>query len=213
MERHLICGLCGNVNSYLKDGEGNSFRKCAHCALIQKDPLFFPDHSSEYRHYLTHNNDPEDARYLQFLSQAIDPVLPLLKNGMQALDYGCGPGPAIGHILKQHQISCDNYDPIFQKDGIQRQLYDVIFCTECFEHFHHPIRDIKRILSLLKTGGYLSVMTTFYQEENQFPNWYYARDPTHVSFFHTKTMIWIQKQLNLGCIFTDDKKVIVLKKK
>lgn len=208
----INCGLCGTNLQPVNGTVNGLFGKCPVCALVQKNRDCFPNIMGEYEHYLTHNNDPEDLRYIKFLRQAVDPLLPFLRAGMQALDYGCGPGPAMDHILGEYNIACDNYDPFFRKNGINNQAYDAIFCTECFEHFHQPIKDIQNLLDLLKPEGYLSLMTSFYQNDTQFPDWYYSRDPTHVSFFHIDTMKWIQNKLNLECVFTDNKKVMVLKK-
>ncbi|MEX1121295.1 MAG: class I SAM-dependent methyltransferase, partial [Balneolales bacterium] len=103
------------------------------------------------------------------------------------------PGPALSILLQRQNIECEDYDPYFYPRELT-STYDFIFATECFEHFNYPDREIKRLKSLIKPGGILTVMTINWKNLEDFPNWHYAKDPTHVSFFRQETFDFICKK-------------------
>lgn len=206
----MICKLCEHTIP-LPESE-SQFVHCTNCDLIMKREHSFPLFEEERTHYLLHENGPQYAGYVKFLNRAITPIASLLSPNMHALDYGCGPGPAMDYILKGYGVSCDNYDPIFESDGIKKEAYDLILATECLEHFHYPVVDLKKIVDLIKVNGILSIMTNFHQGREHTENWFYTKEFTHVAFYSIKTMHWIANYFNLELIHTDDTRVVVFKK-
>jgi hypothetical protein len=108
-------------------------------------------------------------------------------------------------MLREQGFRMRDYDPCFAADpGTLECTYDFITCTETVEHFHQPRTEFDRLAGLLRPGGLLAVMTEWLDEdENRFENWWYARDPTHVSFYSRQTLTWIARQwswtLSLPC--------------
>ena len=102
-----------------------------------------------------------------------------------------------GEIAMPKGFEIDLYDPFFypNKEIFTRQ-YNFITCTETAEHFFNPYYEFKNLDSLLLSGGWLGVMTTFLTEDKFFENWYYRRDPTHVVFYAKKTLEIIAEQNN-----------------
>lgn len=92
-------------------------------------------------------------------------------------------------MLRQagHEVAL--YDPFFHPDPRPLlQTYDFVTCTESAEHFHRPAREFERLMSLVRPGGWLAVMTCFQTDDAAFADWHYRRDPTHVVFYREETM-------------------------
>jgi SAM-dependent methyltransferase len=208
----LSCPLCNEKNHQQAiqfQDKRNAFY-CHNCFLIWVHPESFLNSDKEKERYLEHNNE-ETEGYRNFLQQAINPVKNELNNESLCLDYGCGPTAILSKILNENAVQCANFDPFFFPKVPQNQ-YDFIFATECFEHFHSPKTEIVKLHGLLKSNGKLVIMTSFWNEETKFENWYYLRDKTHVSIFHIRTFEYIAKKWGLGISFTDNKRVVVLEK-
>ncbi len=206
----MNCPLCTTQLS--SNISSNKFNHCNTCDLVFRSKGDFISQAEEKKHYEHHQNGPQHAGYLDFLKRAITPIALHLQRGLDALDYGCGPGPALDFMLKDYGIKCDNYDPFFFPDGIKKEQYDFIFATECLEHFHDPREELENIFDLLGKGGLLSIMTDMHQGIGCFPDWYYVKDPTHVVFYSLNTMNWIADQFGLKLIFCDQKRVCVFEK-
>jgi SAM-dependent methyltransferase len=185
---------------------------CPNCELIFVASNFWPSIDTERIRYLQHNNSPEEPGYVSFLNRAVAPTLPFLKPKIKALDFGCGPGPAIEVLLKEQDISCVNYDPIFFPEW-PLDDFDAIFATECIEHFHKPEASFRLMLSVLKSGGILTLMTHPYDDHTDFTKWYYTKDETHVSFYHHKTFEFIAENFNLKLLDVPEKRVYIFRKK
>ena len=72
------------------------------------------------------------------------------------------------------------YDPLYsQEDGVLSKRYDFITASEVVEHLHHPARDLDRLWSILKPGGWLGLMTKLALGKTDFANWHYKNDLTH----------------------------------
>jgi hypothetical protein len=57
-------------------------------------------------------------------------------------------------------------------------------------------------------------MTYFHPKKDEdFFNWHYVRDKTHISFFSQKTIKYISGKLNMEILFTDGQKTAVFKKR
>lgn len=188
------------------------FTHCLVCDLIFRVPKESFTGLGEKKHYLMHQNGPQHDGYVSFLKRAIDPIKPHLLPNLRALDFGCGPGPAINHILQSYEVHCDNYDPFFFPEGIKKKAYDYIFATECVEHFFQPNQAFEKILSLLKVGGFLSIMTKMHPGLIKMNDWYYIKDATHVSFYSEKSFMWIALKHKLKVVFKDHKSVVVFKR-
>jgi 2-polyprenyl-3-methyl-5-hydroxy-6-metoxy-1,4-benzoquinol methylase len=176
------------------------------------DKSFFIDPVEEEQRYLEHNNDIKDNEYRAFLSRLSDPLKEKISPGSNGLDFGCGTGPALADMLTQDGFKVELYDPFFFPDenALSKQ-YDFITCTETAEHFYDPFKEFKTLDSLLKPGGWLGVMTSFLTSDDEFENWYYRRDPTHVTFYCEKTFQVIASQRNWKCEIRS-KDIVLLQK-
>lgn len=206
------CKLChSKVDNIVIGADSRTYYSCAICALIFADKRHHLDSKQEKERYLNHINSLKDSDYLDFLSRAVNPALPFLNSRMKGLDYGCGPVTAIQHILQKESIECDSYDPFFLPK-MPQPPYDFIFSTEVFEHFFNPSLELTNISGMLKNEGLLIVMTEFHQGKYHLKDWYYTRDPSHVCFYNLDTFNFICKHFKFKRIFTDNKRVIILKK-
>jgi hypothetical protein len=201
----------GSVRARLTSQDGRTFILCPVCELIYCDPAIHLDIHLERDRYDTHQNNPKDESYLRFLRQVVNPVGRLLKPGFRVLDYGSGPGPALGIILKEYGIEVELFDPIYAPE-VPEGSFDAIFSTETFEHFHHPKDDLLRLSALLKPGGLLSVMTEQWTDIERFSSWNYTRDDTHVCFYHARTFDWIARQFGYRVTYNDARRVVCLTK-
>tara|TARA_Y100000296_G_scaffold50505_1_gene57903 strand:- start:36 stop:593 length:558 start_codon:yes stop_codon:yes gene_type:complete len=167
----------------------------------------------EKAYYATHKNSIEDEGYVGFLNILLEPLLDLIeqKGETRALDYGCGPGPTLSVLLEQSGIHCDHYDPFFFPKALSPP-YDVITATECFEHFHHPEDELRKLVSMLNPSGLLALMTSRWSTPEKFMHWHYNRDPTHVIFMQEKTINFIEERFGLTCVYRDEKRVVIFQK-
>jgi hypothetical protein len=146
----------------------------------------------ERARYESHENDPDDPRYREFLDRLAQPLTRHLDRGMEGLDYGAGPGPTLSLMLTERGYPTRHWDPFFAPDPepLQRR-YDFVTCTETAEHFFQPGRELDRLDGLLRSPGWLGIMTQLLEDDDGFQEWWYVGDPTHVSFYRPETLEWI----------------------
>jgi SAM-dependent methyltransferase len=182
-----VCRAPGSMPVLSVDGRG--YWRCEICAARFLDPRQLPSREAEHAHYLHHENHPDDPGYRRFLSKLAVPLLARLPLASRGLDYGCGPGPALAAMLREagHEVAL--YDPFFHPDPEPlSQIYDFVTCTETAEHFHRPWQEFAKLMSLVRPGGWLAIMTCFQTDDARFRNWHYRKDPTHVVFYREKTL-------------------------
>ncbi|MBN1864907.1 MAG: class I SAM-dependent methyltransferase [Victivallales bacterium] len=207
------CPLCGGQRTGVEAlrSAGREFYICGHCSLIFVDKAFHLCAGDEKARYETHCNNILDEGYVAFLSRIITPSIEFLEPGMRGLDFGCGPGPTLSRILELRGFPCDDYDPFFVPEP-PRPPYDFIFSTECLEHFTSPGIEIGNICSMLKKGGILCIMTELWATTETFEGWYYARDPSHVSFYHLRTLDFIRDFFRLEDVWNDGSRCAIFRK-
>ncbi|EGC34342.1 hypothetical protein DICPUDRAFT_153446 [Dictyostelium purpureum] len=154
-------------------------------------------------------------------------------NEIIGLDYGCGPGPTLSLMFKEKGFTLENYDPYFlENDKVKQaekylensgnqdnnsdkiaQPFHFVTCTEAIEHFKAPILDLKKIIDgglISKNNGLLLIMTQLLLTDEQFENWHYPRDYTHICFFRPTTFNWISKKFNSNLLEMDEKRGIII---
>lgn len=185
---------------------------CAACGLV------FLDHSShlirteEHSRYRLHQNN-DTPGYRNFLAQVVNPLKAFLSLGDYGLDYGCGPNSVLSLMLAEQGWTMDVYDPYFFPDRNKLTAsYDFITCTEVAEHFRFPHQEfdfVDRVLMRPRTR--LAIMTSLLPSEEQFSEWWYHREDTHVSFYQLRTLQWIAKRWNWNIVFQEGNVVVFQK--
>lgn len=174
---------------------------CSDCFLIFTDPQYILEQSEEKGRYDQHHNDSKDEGYRKFLRTLTEPLNKLLAPNSYGLDFGCGPGPTLSLIMSELGHKTELYDPYyFPNEDILKNTFDFITSTEVFEHLSKPKLEIEKLMSALKPGGYLAIMTQFYFDNTDFASWWYKNDPTHICFYHHKTMEWIAEHYQLNIV-------------
>lgn len=191
------CPLCGSGGaSLLHTGEASlgarPFLLCPGCDLVFVPKRFILSEEDQIARYLTHENEVDDPGYRDFLGRLYYSLRPHLTPGAEGLDYGAGPGPALAAMMREDGFTVTTYDPYFcpNASALDR-TYDFITCTETAEHFARPATEFERLDGLLRKTGWLGVMTGMLDGWEEFPSWYYHRDPTHMGFYSVTTMRWI----------------------
>ncbi|SDC83326.1 class I SAM-dependent methyltransferase [Geotoga petraea] len=209
----MKCPLCDSKNDKFLNHKNRSFYHCDNCDGIYVDKEDYLDVEEEKQRYSTHNNTIENKGYVKMFQRFLDDTVRKFSDDINTvLDYGCGPGPVLAELLKKDGFEVDYYDPVFYPEIDESKKYDLVTCTEVFEHFHNPKENIKKILKKIKKGGYLAVMTYFHDGKDVFKNWFYKDDPTHVFFYNTNTFKYIADEFNLEILFNNSTKHVLLKK-
>jgi SAM-dependent methyltransferase len=211
--KHL-CKICSGSTHQLVDPLLKVvYDVCDTCDFIYKQAAYHVSKEREHHEYNQHNNTFESTGYVNIFKHLInDFILPLKITG-KGLDYGSGPGPVLKTLLMREGYEMFDYDP-FYNDNVDylNHTYDFITSTEVIEHFSDPLKEVKHLVSLLKKGGRLILMTQFRSmDEHAFLNWYYRRDVTHISFYRLKTFQYLETVFDLEIVKTNYKNIIVYK--
>ncbi len=209
----MNCTLCNGARVKLfKKIKYKNYYKCADCDLVFLDKKHYLNIDEEKIRYDFHQNNIEDKAYVEFLNRVIKPTKSFIQNDDIGLDFGCGPNPVLAKLIENSGNNCDFYDPIYFPN-LPEKKYNFIFATECFEHFYSSNNELKKILNLLSPNGILAIMTELNNKSEKFSDWYYIKDPTHVCFYSENTVEFICKTFGFELIYSDKKRVFVLKKK
>jgi len=208
------CSLCLDRRTRLM--YQNSKRAFYHCLVC--DLIFVPqeDHlkpEDEKKIYNFHHNDPHDPKYRAFLNHVAHPLLSYLKPGMEGLDFGSGPGPTLNLMLEEAGFPMKIFDPYYDPDQKNlAQPYDFVTCTEVVEHFNTPSPSWKHLVSLVKPGGILALMTLFHDNTKDFKSWWYKNDLTHVAFYSQKTLRWLAAKFQMRLLYNDQIRAVLFKR-
>ena len=211
-----ICKICGSETREFYDKQFDTkFYHCPNCEFISKDENSIISEEDELKIYRYHNNSIEDKHYVDYFKRFLDSaVMKHVGCGKKGLDFGSGPSPVLSMILKRdYGYEMDIYDMFFspEKTYIDRK-YDLITCTEVIEHLKNPMEYFLLFKELLEDDGTLGIMTLFHvNSDDEFFNWHYRRDRSHISFFTAKTMKVIGEKIGLELVFTDNKRYSVFR--
>lgn len=194
MNDSQFCPLCHSSKTALYFDKKHLFYQCSNCFGLFRAAETYISAASEKARYEEHNNDVSDVRYQNFVSPIVTMILQDFDATHFGLDYGSGTGPVISKILLDNDYSIQQYDPFFANfPELLRKQYDYIVCCEVMEHFHHPYKEFELLKKRLFPEGKLYCMTAVFDDTIDFKTWHYKNDPTHVFFYHKKTLEWIQK--------------------
>lgn len=185
------------------------FIKCNNCHSVFKNPSGFVAFETEKERYLLHDNDVEDIDYQNFVKPLVDEVLLDFSAEAKTLDFGAGTGPVIAKVLSEKGFDLKLYDPFFHPDrSVLEDRYDVIICCEVMEHFRNPHKEFRLLKKLLLPNGKLYCMTQLLPKVENFSNWNYKNDVTHIFFYSEKTIAWIANQFGFSDFKIDGRLIV-----
>lgn len=188
------------------------YYQCRNCRLIIVPPEQRLSPEEEFQRYEMHENHPDDPEYRNFLSRMSKPLLERIPSGSYGLDFGSGPGPTLHIMLEEEGHKMELYD-IFYADhpAVFRNKYDFITTTETVEHLSEPYTELNKLWNCLKPGGWLGIMTKRPGEIEDFKDWHYKNDDTHIIFFCDETFNWLGSQWGVLPDFISDDVVLFRK--
>lgn len=209
----MTCPLCHStdIEDYFSDPR-RSYLHCRGCQLVFVPPCYHLDSAAEKAEYDQHRNNIDDPGYRKFLGRLAKPLIERLAPGSCGLDFGCGAGPALAAMLEDAGLQIALYDLYFYPDTkLLSGRYDFICATEVIEHLAHPSEEIRRLWSLLASGGTLAIMTKMVIDRTRFARWHYIRDPTHIAFYSRTSMQWIASWLGAQLEFIGNDVIFLAK--
>jgi len=209
------CRICGWKTRSLWDEPCSLwYHRCLSCDFLFVEERGFPSPEEERAEYLKHDNHMGNPGYVRFLESFIRKgVRPFLGSARTALDFGCGPGPVLAHLLEQCGLAVDIYDPFFFPDKVYRgKRYDLITATEVLEHIRDPRESFRELKNHLGENGILSIMTRFHpMDDEAFLSWWYRREQSHISFFSPVTLSFLAHCYAMEVVWTDGCAVSVIR--
>lgn len=202
----MNCPLCHSSLTLKKNAQ---FYDCSTCFALVKDSQFYLTPEEEKKHYEKHNNDVNDIGYQNFTAPVTQFVIQNQKQNDKGLDFGSGTGPVISKMLLDKGFTIAKYDLYFEP--IEERLntkYDYIVCSEVWEHFQQPEKELIQLTKMLNANGRLIVMTLLYADAINFETWHYRLDVTHVLIYRKKTMEFIASKFNLELELMTDRLIV-----
>ncbi|MEC9491055.1 MAG: class I SAM-dependent methyltransferase [Halanaerobiales bacterium] len=209
----MHCRVCKDQDLRVLDLD-QKYYYCKECEAIFIDRKEIIKQEEEKERYEGHDNTHQNEGYVKMFEDFLkESVFPFIEDVDEVLEFGCGPGPVLADLLKREDYQVDKYDPYFYPERVyENKKYDLITSTEVFEHFSEPRKEMEFLTFHLKAGGYLAIMTSFHPGPEEFADWWYKWDPTHIVFYNLNTFQKLAEDFNLKIIYTDEEKYIIFKK-
>lgn len=205
----MPCSLCTCATRKFEAIQDREYVQCTGCKAILLSPEYYLSPQEEKFRYSLHNNDVNDAGYIEFVSPIIKKIREDFSPGSSGLDFGCGTGPVIASELKKEGFKIELYDPYFQpKKSVLKNKFDFIICCEVMEHFQEPLKEFHLLRSLLKPGAKLYCKTEIWNEAIEFKDWHYKNDLTHVIFYNRETLEWIRENTDFSSLEIFEKFIV-----
>jgi len=205
----MDCTLCGTETHRFYNHKTRVFYFCSNCFSILLCSKFYLNADCEKKHYELHKNNSSDPRYQKFVFPIVNSIIKNQSTKQNGLDFGSGKDSSISKLLTDSNFKMKEFDPFFKnEEKLIEDTYDFISCCEVMEHFHQPYKSFKLLKKLLKPKGKLYCMTELYSEKMNFDSWYYKNDPTHVFFYHPKTIKWIAENFGYKKYTIDNRLVV-----
>lgn len=209
----LNCPLCGTSSPffYYSEEYERRYHECPLCKGIFMHPGDHVSREEEMERYRTHNNDISDPGYRKFVAPLVKEIALRHHADDRGLDFGAGTGPVITHMLRQQQYNISAWDPFFKKDdSLLQSTYDYIVACEVIEHFHQPGKEFKKLSAMLNPHGTLLMKTDPWTAEEDFSDWYYKNDETHVFFYSRATFEWIRDTYGFSELVMDQRVILLI---
>ena len=208
------CRIC-HASSPLFFRDKRSFYKCPECSLIFTFDL--PGKEAEETHY----KNQWATTDTNFWKKQVDVLLQLIDNyrtPKRILDFGSGSGEMTNEFLKRG-YDVTPLEPMthgYLKDQNYSAKFDVVIAVEVIEHLPKPWEELHEIENVLAPGGiviFSSLLTNSFidrpDKREQFENWWYKDDPTHVSFFCNRVLQKMADMKNYDIDIFDDKAFVL----
>ncbi|MBD3316390.1 MAG: methyltransferase domain-containing protein [Chitinivibrionales bacterium] len=195
----FACRLCGSTSCRRRlDGWNRELIECSECSLIFVPRRYHLGADKERRRYALHNNSMHDAGYLKYLRGFRRELLAVPISKPSVLDFGSGRECVLTRLLRDEGLWAHAYDPLYDigKDALQRR-YDLVVMCEVIEHLRNLRDELALVRRCCVDGGYVVIRTETYTDVTDFGSWWYAADPTHINFFHPKTMSVVAQFLQM----------------
>ena len=175
-------------------------------------PEYHVSAGEEKERYDLHQNDYWDQGYHDFLREFFEPVKTFLVSGDRGLDFGSGPCPVLARMFRDEGFYMEIFDPFYSDNPAPLSgEYDFITASEVVEHLRDPFDELDRLCRLLKPGGILCIMTGMLPGEENFGEWFYKNDKTHICFYSPPAFRWIAGKFGLKVEWASGN-VIILRK-
>ncbi len=187
------CRLCGTA-SPLFFADRRRFFKCPECALIFT--LETAEKSAEEAHYKKQWAETDPG----FWKGQVDVLLRLIERyraPRHLLDFGSGSG-AMTEEFQRRGLKVTPLEPMihgYLKDQNFSCTFDVVVAVEVIEHLPGLWQELKQIERVLDQDGivvFSTLLTNSFIDaadaQQQFAEWWYKDDPTHVSFFCNRAL-------------------------
>lgn len=207
------CKICHTHTHTIEDTQmGWVFYRCPKCHFISKDERFLLDNLEEKSQYDMHENSMQNSGYVAMFEKFIKNFLLPFKTQGKLLEFGCGPGPVLATLLQSRGFDVTKYDLFYYPDTTYKQKsFDIITSTEVLEHLQNPLEYFLHFKDILHQDGIICLMTLFVStDDREFLQWWYRRDPTHISFYHPKTIEYICQLLDMKIKKIDEKNSFTL---
>lgn len=213
-----VCPLCQNSQTKLfYEEKRRPFFLCPVCFLIFVPEAFHISADEEKKRYDFHENDPKGQNYLAYKSWMRDFFNWVGREQLQGqvCDYGSGPHPILEEILKEEgseHLTFSSYDVYYAAEKFPApSSVDVILLSEVVEHFRDLRLEWEKISQSLKPHARIYIRTSLWSDKTTWSSWAYARDNTHIAFYHEKTFLYLAKLLGASLVRLEGDKVEMLK--
>ena len=136
----------------------------------------------------------------------------------RVLDFGAGSGELTRELERRgyRMTALEPMNDGYLKDQKYPDLFDAVIALEVIEHLPNVWEELEEIGKVLNPEG-LMMFSTFLTNPfiesadaaDQFKNWWYKDDPTHISFFCNQTLSVIAELGNFIIEIYGDKAFVI----
>ena len=149
------CPICQSKGwNFIFQKDGYDYLQCVEC-----ESILVPNGIDQSM--MEVGGDKEIERNETQNAERIKRFIDLVGNDAKILDFGCGTGYLMADCNDEGLFCAgyDKYNEVFNR--IVDTEYDLVSMVEIIEHTFKPFSELNKVYSVLKTGGYVYIETSF----------------------------------------------------